>query len=59
MPDTEPVTAAITRLIASGVADADLIATIARCYPDITRSEFMAALQVATAEAERQALRPH
>lgn len=57
MPDTiTPVAVEITRLITAGVAEQALLATVARAFPDLTPA---AALQEATAEAERRALRPH
>jgi len=54
-----PVTQQITRLIIAGVADGELLAAVARKFPELTRMEFVAALQDATAQAERQAARRH
>jgi uncharacterized protein (DUF433 family) len=59
MPDTTPVTNTITRLIAAGVAERELLAAVARRFPELTSAELSAALQEATAAAERRALRPH
>jgi hypothetical protein len=57
--DTTTVTATITRLISTCATERDLLAAVARRFPDLTRKEFVAALQDATAQAERKALRPH
>ena len=59
MPDTTEPTAIITRLIATAVPAPMLLATVARRFPDLERKEFVAALQDATAAAERQATRRH
>jgi uncharacterized protein (DUF433 family) len=60
MPDTlTTVAVQITRLITTGVVEQALLATVARAFPDLTPEELSAALQEATAEAERRALRPH
>ena len=59
MLDTTPVATAITRLISTGTTERDLLAAVARKFPELTRTEFVAALQDATAQAERKALRPH
>jgi hypothetical protein len=56
---TKDLTATITRLITTGTTEQKLLAAIARQFPDLTRTEFVAALQDATAEAERKVLRPH
>src|SRR5215470_7665075 len=52
-----PVTQQITRLIIAGVVERDLLAAVARQFPDLTRTEFVAALQDATAQVEQRALR--
>ena len=57
MLDITPITATITRLIVAGVTEGEFVATVARGFPELTRREFVAALQDATAAAERQAAR--
>jgi hypothetical protein len=57
MLDTTPVTTAIARLIASGVAERELLATVARRFPDLSLVKFSVALQTATAAAERKVAR--
>jgi hypothetical protein len=59
MLDTIPVTAAITRLITTGTTEQALLIAVARRFPELTRTEFVAALQDATAAAEKQATRRH
>ena len=59
MLDTTPVTTAITKLITAGIAERELLAAVARRFPELTHAEFAAALQDATAAAERQAVRRH
>ena len=59
MPDTTPVATTITRLITAGVAEGELLVRVRRQFPDLTWPELSQALQVATAAAERRALRPH
>ena len=59
MPDTSEPTASIRHLISTGATERDLLAAVARKFPELTRTEFVAALQDATAQAERKALRPH
>jgi hypothetical protein len=56
---TQGVTATIARLIATGSTEQELFAAVARKFPELTRTEFVAALQDATAQAERKALRTH
>jgi hypothetical protein len=57
--DTTPVTTAIAAMIRTGTAEPQILAAVARRFPELTRAEFVAALQVATAAAERQAARRH
>jgi hypothetical protein len=57
--DTSPITTAITKLIAAGTTEHALLAAVARRFPDLSRRDFVAALQDATAAAERQANRRH
>jgi len=49
----------IIRLMTAGANERQLVAMVASMFPELTRTEFIAALQDATAAAERQALRPH
>jgi len=58
-PDTSEATATITRLIIAGVAEGDLLAAVARKFPELTSADFLTALQDATEAAERQAARRH
>jgi hypothetical protein len=55
MLDTTPIAAAIIRLIATGVTEGELVARVARLFPDLSPAELSEALQVATAAAGRQA----
>jgi hypothetical protein len=59
--DTATITAAITRLIDTGASEQALLAAIAYLFPDLDLSpaELSAALQEATAEAERRIVRKH
>jgi hypothetical protein len=59
MTDTTEVATEIVRLIAAGKTERQLIAIVALLFPDLTRAEFVAALQDATAAAERQASSRH
>ena len=54
MTDTTPVATEITRLIAAGKQDRELVAAVAWRFPDLTIAELSAALQDATAAAERK-----
>jgi len=51
--DTTPVAAAITRLISMGTTEQALLAAVAHLFPDLSRAELSAALQDATATAEK------
>jgi hypothetical protein len=57
MTDTTPVATEITRLIAAGKQVRELVAAVAWRFPDLTIAELSAALQDATAEAERQIIK--
>lgn len=46
-----PITAAIPRLISTGTTERDLLAVVARKFPELTRTKFLAA------QAKRKALR--
>jgi hypothetical protein len=59
MTDTSPVATEITRLIAAGEQDRELVAAVAQRFPDITSAELSQALQVATTQAERRANTRH
>jgi hypothetical protein len=59
MLDTAPITAAITRMITAGVPEGEPLARVMRQFPEITPAELWAALQDATAAAEKQAARRH
>jgi uncharacterized protein (DUF433 family) len=59
MLDTSTITAAITHLIATGASEQALLAAVAYLFPDLSPAELSAALQEATAKAERQASRRH
>jgi hypothetical protein len=54
MRGSRQAAAELARLIATGVAERELLATVARTSPELTRPEFMAALQDATTAAERR-----
>jgi uncharacterized protein (DUF433 family) len=57
MLDTTPITIEITKLIASGTTEQALLAAVAYLFPNLSPAELSAALQEATAKAERQASR--
>jgi hypothetical protein len=59
MQDTAPIATEICRLITAGVAEDELVARVVRQVPELTPAELSAALQLATATAERRALWPH
>jgi hypothetical protein len=59
MLDTTSLTKAITKLITSGVSEGELLVRVTRQFPNLSPAELSQALQVATTEAERRALRPH
>ena len=53
MPDITPVATAIAAMIVADTTEQALLATVARAFHDLTRTEFLAALQDATEAAER------
>ena len=53
------MTDAIVRMITAGETEPAIIVAVAKLFPDLTPAELSAALQDATAAAERQALRTH
>ena len=59
MIDVTDVATQIRHLISMGATERELGALMARHHPDLDRKEFVAALQDATAAAERQAARRH
>ena len=59
MLDTTPVTAHITRLIATGTTEQALLAAVAHMFPNLTTAELSEALQAVTAAAERRVVRKH
>jgi hypothetical protein len=59
MTDTTEVATMIIRLIATGTSERELLASVAQQFPELTHTEFVAALQNATAAAERHASRRH
>jgi uncharacterized protein (DUF433 family) len=59
MLDTSPVTRTITRMIASGTTEQTLLSAVAHMFPELSPSDLSAALQEATAQAEKRAARRH
>jgi hypothetical protein len=57
--DTATITAAITRLIATGASEQALLAAVAYLFPDLSPAELPAAPREAQAAAARQATRRH
>jgi hypothetical protein len=57
--DIVPIAAVMVPMITAGTAEQELLAAVARQFPELTPAELSAALQEATAEAERQAMRRH
>ena len=57
--DTSPITAQITRLIATGTTEQALLTAVAHLFPELTPYDLSAALQEATAAAEKRAARRH
>ena len=57
MTDTTPKATEITRLIASGKQERELVAAVAWKFPDLTIAELSAALQDATTAADHQAVK--
>ena len=55
--DTSAVAKQLVRLMTAGTAERELVAAVARAFPDLERREFVAALQDATAAAEKRAVR--
>jgi hypothetical protein len=56
MLDTTPVAITIRHLISTGTPERELLAAVARHYPELTSAELSAALQEATTAAERHAV---
>ena len=59
MPDITPVTTAIAAMIVTGTTEQALLAAVAYLFPNLNPAELSQVLQVAQAQAERQAMRPH
>jgi hypothetical protein len=59
MLDTTPVTTEITRLITTDTTEEALLAAVAYLFPNLSPGELSAALQEATAAAERRVNRKH
>jgi hypothetical protein len=59
MLDTTPITTAITGLISTGTTEEALLTAVAHLFPNLEPTELSQALQVATAAAEKQAVRRH
>ena len=57
--DTTPITAQITRLMATGTTEQAILTAVAHLFPELTSADLSAALQDATAAAEKQAVRRH
>jgi uncharacterized protein (DUF433 family) len=53
--DIAPTAAVIVPMITAGTTEQALLAAVARRFPELTPAELSAALQEATAEAERRA----
>ena len=59
MLDTTNITSAIAAMIRTGTTGRQLMTAITTAFPDLSPTELSQALQVAQAQAERKALRPH
>jgi hypothetical protein len=59
MLDTTSITTEITRLISAGTTEQAILAAVSYLFPNLSPAELSAALQQATAAAERQATRRH
>jgi hypothetical protein len=59
MHDTTPITTAITKLITAGTTEQALLAAVLYLFPNLSPAELSAALQDATAAAERRIVRKH
>jgi hypothetical protein len=59
MLDTTPITTAIIRLITTGTTEQALLAAVSYLFPNLGPAELSAALQEATAAAERRVNRKH
>ena len=57
--DTTPITAQITRLMATGTTEQAILTAVAHLFPELTRADLSAALQDATEQAQRRAARKH
>ena len=59
MLDTTPVATAIAAMITAGTTGQQLLAVVAKAFPELTWPELSQALQVAQTEAEMRAVRQH
>ena len=59
MLDTSNITSAIAVMIRAGTTERQLLAVVERRFPDLSPAQLSEFLQVAQAQAERKALRPH
>jgi hypothetical protein len=57
--DTTPITTEITSLISTGTTEEALLAAVSYLFPNLSPAELSAALQDATAAAERRVNRKH
>jgi len=57
--DIAPIAAVMVPMITAGTTEQALLAAVARQFPELTLAELSAALQEATAAAERLAMRRH
>jgi uncharacterized protein (DUF433 family) len=59
MLDTTPITIEITELLSTGTTEQALLAAVSYLFPNLSPAELSAALQEATAAAERRIVRKH
>jgi uncharacterized protein (DUF433 family) len=59
MPDTSNAAACIAAMMRAGMPPDQLVAALARAFPDLTWRDLSQALQVAQAQAERKARARH
>jgi hypothetical protein len=59
MTDTTPVSTAIAAMMRAGTPPDQLVAALARAFPDLSWRDLSQALQVAQAQAERKARARH
>jgi hypothetical protein len=59
MLDVAPIAATIRHLITAGTTEQQLLAAVARRFPELSPRDFVAALQDALEEAQRRVVRRH